>query len=133
MKQRYLKAGHKQIPVTEDVYLAAARWKENLVRNTRSNGLAPDDLLIRNSTHIAASADEQGFGVMRCEGRGMAYMGFYAYATIPIHWEAGEKKPLPANCLVKSSPCRSIRALILRIYRFFTIPVSVMGLDVRFG
>ena len=75
MKQRYLKAGHKQIPVTEDVYLAAARWKENLVRNTRSNGLAPDDLLIRNSTHIAASADEQGFGVMRCEGRGMAYMG----------------------------------------------------------
>ena len=64
----------------------------NLLRNTRSNGLAPDDLLIRNSTHIAASADEQGFGVMRCEGRGMAYMGFYAYATIPIHWEAGGKK-----------------------------------------
>ena len=28
MKQRYLKAGHKQIPVTEEVYLAAAAGKK---------------------------------------------------------------------------------------------------------
>ena len=38
MKQRYLKAGHKQIPVTEDVYLAAARWKENERYRARRDG-----------------------------------------------------------------------------------------------
>ena len=104
----------------------------NLLRNTRSNGLAPDDLLIRNSTHIAAFADEQGFGVMRCEGRGMAYMGFYAYATIPIHWEAGEKNAsceLSGKELTLSFDTRSD----LEDLSIFTIPVSVMGLDVASG
>ena len=38
MKQRYLKAGHKQIPVTEEVYLAAARWKENERYRARRDG-----------------------------------------------------------------------------------------------
>ena len=38
MKQRYLKAGHTQIPVTEEVYLAAARWKENERYRARRDG-----------------------------------------------------------------------------------------------
>ena len=100
----------------------------NLLRNTRSNGLKPDDVLVRNTTHITASADEQGFGVMRCAGRGMAYMGFYAYIASSIAWEAGEKTAsgeLSGKTLAFSFDTRSD----LEDVAPYTIPVSVMGLD----
>ena len=38
MKQRYLKVNHELIPVTEEVYQAATRWKENERYRARRDG-----------------------------------------------------------------------------------------------
>lgn len=59
MKQRYLKVNRELIPVSEDVYLAATRWKENERYRARRDGKCGQEDYRRCSGDCAACAWQQ--------------------------------------------------------------------------
>ena len=59
MKQRYQKVNRELIPVSEDVYLAATRWKENERYRARRDGKCGQEDYRRCSGDCAACAWQQ--------------------------------------------------------------------------